>query len=130
MLFLMGATKKEMSMGDKRLAHYYKKIAGKNAIKPEGLGPTSNATAQHSLRVYYQVQVWKRNNKLNAEEWVWRKTMRGTLMPVAAVTPPVLQELLNIIKVSAKIIEPYFRFPHNFHNFYPIFVLFPPIDGT
>ena len=99
-LFLMGATKKEMSMDDKRLANYYKKIAGKNAIKPEGLGPTSDATAQHSLRVYYQVQVWKGNNELNAEEWGWRKTTRGILIPVAAMKPPALQELLKIIRCA------------------------------
>ena len=82
-------------MDDKRLANYYKKIAGKNAIKPEELGPTSDATAQHSLRVYYQVQVWKGNNELNAEEWGWRKTW-GTLMTVAAMKPPAPQELLKI----------------------------------
>ena len=31
---------------------YYSKLGGKSAVKPESLGPTSDATAKHSERVY------------------------------------------------------------------------------
>ena len=56
MLVICGATKREKSMND--LVNYYKKLEGKSAIKPELLGPTSDATQLHSLRVYLQVQAW------------------------------------------------------------------------
>ena len=58
MLVICGATKREKSMDDLRLVNYYKKLEGKSAIKPELLGPTSDATHLHSLRVYLQVQAW------------------------------------------------------------------------
>ena len=56
MLFITGATKKEKTMDEKRLANYYKNLEGKSAVKPESLGPTSDGTAKHSERVYHTVQ--------------------------------------------------------------------------
>ena len=53
---ITGATKKEKTMDEKRLANYYKKLGGKSAVKPESLGATSDATAKHSDRVYHAVQ--------------------------------------------------------------------------
>ena len=47
MLSITGATKKEKTMNEKRLADYYKKLGGKSAVKPESFGPTSDATAKH-----------------------------------------------------------------------------------
>ena len=58
MLSITGATKKEKTMDEKRLANYYKKYGGKSAVKPESLGTTSDATVIHSERVYHTVQSW------------------------------------------------------------------------
>ena len=46
MLSITGGTKKEKTMDEKRLTDYYKKLGGKSAVKPESLGPTSDATAK------------------------------------------------------------------------------------
>ena len=58
MLLVNGGTKRETTMNQLRTANYYNKLEGKSAVKPHLLGPTSDATAQHSLRVYLQVQTW------------------------------------------------------------------------
>ena len=56
MFSITEATKKEKTMDEKRFADYYKKLRGKSGVKPELLGPTSDATAKHLERVYYTVQ--------------------------------------------------------------------------
>ena len=61
MLSITGATKKE-KMDEKRLDDYYKKLGGKSAVKPESLGPISDATAKHSERAYHTVQSWCGND--------------------------------------------------------------------
>ena len=55
-------------MDEKRLADYYKKYRGKSADKPVSLGPTSDATVEHSERVYHTVQSWC-GNDLPPEQW-------------------------------------------------------------
>ena len=67
MLIITGASKREKTMDERRLAAYCKKLGGKSSIKPESLGPTSDSTAQHSLRVYHQVQSWL-GTELDPEE--------------------------------------------------------------
>ena len=62
MLSITGATKKEKTMDEKRLSDYYKKYGGKPAVKPESLGPTSDATVKHSERVCHTVQSWCGND--------------------------------------------------------------------
>ena len=62
MLSITGATKKEKTMDEKRLADCYKKLGGKSAVKPESLGPTSDATVKHSERVCHTVQSWCGND--------------------------------------------------------------------
>ena len=56
MLSTTGATRKEKAMDEKCLADHYKKLEGKSAVKPESLGPTSDASAKHSERFYHTVQ--------------------------------------------------------------------------
>ena len=53
MLSTSGTTKKEMTMDEKCIIDYYKKLGGKSALKFESLGSTSDATAKHSERVYH-----------------------------------------------------------------------------
>ena len=68
MLIISGASKREKTMDEKRFANYCKQLDGKSSIKPESPGPAPDSTAQHSLRVYHQIQLW-RGVELNAEEW-------------------------------------------------------------
>ena len=68
MLSITRATKKEKTMDEKHLANYYKKLGRKPAVKPESLGPTSDATAKHSERIDHTVQNSCRND-LPPEQW-------------------------------------------------------------
>ena len=45
-------------------------LGGKSAVKPESLGPTSDATGKHSERVYHTLQGWC-GNDLPPEQWGW-----------------------------------------------------------
>ena len=38
----------------------------------QSLPPSAAATKFHSLRVYFQVQMWRGNTSLNPCEWVWQ----------------------------------------------------------
>ena len=101
MLSITEATKKEKAMDEKRLADYYKKLGGKLAVKPESLGPTSDATAKHSERVYHTFQSWCRND-LPPKQWGW-KMSNGMCLPVQMTNPPTPHELLKIIRYDYKI---------------------------
>ena len=101
MLSIAGATKKEKTMDEKRLADYYKKLGGKSAVKPESLGPTSNGTAKYSKRVYHTVQSWC-GNDLPPKRWGWEMWNRMCL-PVQMTKSPAPHELLKIIRCGCKI---------------------------
>ena len=101
MLLVNGGTKRETTMNQLRTANYYNKLEGKSAVKPQILGTTSDATAQHSLRVYLQVQTWRERNK-DPLDWGWIVDA-GKLMPVKMILPPAPQELLKIIRCSCKV---------------------------
>ena len=96
MLSITGAIKKEKTMDEKRLADYYKKLGGKPAVKPESLGPTSDASAKHSERIYHILRSWCRND-LPPEKWRW-KMSNGMRLPVQMTKPPTPHELLKIIR--------------------------------
>ena len=101
MLDVTGATTKEKTMDEKRLATYYKKLGGKSAVKPKSLGPTSDATGKHSERVYHTVQGW-RGNDLPSEQWGW-EILNGIYIPVQMTKPPAPDELLKIIRCARKV---------------------------
>ena len=101
MLSITVSTKKEKTMDEKRFADYYKKLRGKSGVKPESLGPISDATAKHSERVYHTVQSWCRND-LPLEQWGW-KMSNGMCLPVQMTKPPAPHELLKIIRCGCKI---------------------------
>lgn len=62
--------------------------------------PTSAAARQHSLRTYYQVQLWYGVQK-NAEEWGWKMTNTG-LTPLTTLKDPAPQALLKFISCKCK----------------------------
>ena len=70
---IAGATKKDKSMEEKRLADYYKKLRGKSAVKPDSLRSTSDATAEHTVQNCCV-------NYLPPEQWRWK--INGMCLPV------------------------------------------------
>ncbi|KAJ8666634.1 hypothetical protein QAD02_008296 [Eretmocerus hayati] len=54
-----------------RFSHY-EKMLGSKSFSLKTLPPTQGTIEQHSLRVYYQVQKWLRND-LNPLEWGWER---------------------------------------------------------
>ena len=100
MLEISGASKGEESMDDFRFLNYNRIKKSKSPVKLQLLGPTSDATAQHSLRVYHQVQAWK-GRDLVPFEWGWTLNS-GKVMPVKMTLPPVPPELLKVIRCSCE----------------------------
>lgn len=64
------------------------------------LPPTSDAAAQHSYRVYLQIQEWK-GNPMEPCDWDWIKT-GSTLTPVFMTKSPAPPELLTLISCNCK----------------------------
>lgn len=64
------------------------------------LPPTSDAAAQHSYRVYLQVQQW-RGNEVDPTDWGWIR--KGDLLiPVCMTKDPAPPKLLSIISCYCK----------------------------
>ncbi|KAL8598844.1 hypothetical protein ACOMHN_015423 [Nucella lapillus] len=70
-------------------------------LKVHSLPPTSAAAKNHSLRVYYQVQEWLGNSKLNELDWGWKK-VDNRLVPVTTDLPPAPAHILSIIRCGCK----------------------------
>ena len=71
------------------------------AVKVKILPPTSSAPKFHSLRVYYQVQLWRGNKHLQPCDWGWIEA-DGVLTPVMRDIPPAPEILLQVIRCSCK----------------------------
>ena len=67
-------------------------------VEPQSLPPTIASARYHSLRVYYQVQLWK-GNELKPEEWGW-KLVDGQLRPKLSDLPPAPDDLLKTIRCN------------------------------
>ena len=77
-----------------------KSISPVDPADPQSLPPTSAAAKYHSLRVYYQVMVWKDcNHDLKPEDWEWY-THDGKLMPLQTDKPAAPSEILDVICCS------------------------------
>lgn len=70
-------------------------------VQVHTLPPTSAALRFHSLRVFYQIQVWKGSEELRPEDWGW-EVVSGMFMPVKTSLPPAPESLLNIIRCKCK----------------------------
>lgn len=93
-LYTEGSTK---SLNETRF-DLFQRTLSKNDFNLACLPPTDAAARQHSLRVYFQVQVWK-NNVLNPQQWGWKTTKHG-LLPNPTDQPAAPQELLNKISCT------------------------------
>ena len=100
---LYGAKKNCHSLNEYRY-NCFKKCTFKNSFKLENLPPTESATAQHSLRVYYQVQQRLRQ-KVHPVEWGWKDSQYG-LPPIQTNDPLVPDDVLRDIRcrIAAKIV--------------------------
>ena len=70
-------------------------------VSPESLLSTSAAASFHSLYVYHQVQVWRDQDDLDPELWVWA-VKRGTLAPVLTSKAPAPASLLKLFIRNCK----------------------------
>ncbi|KAJ8953877.1 hypothetical protein NQ318_019117 [Aromia moschata] len=83
--------------------HLYNKAMARQSpsalLDISSLPPTKAACAQHSLRVYLQVQEWL-GNRLPSTEWGW-KLVEGQLLPVKIALPPAPESLLSLLAGGA-----------------------------
>ena len=90
-----------MNLDELRYRKYSTKIVtNKGAIKPEDLGPTSDAASYHSLRAYYQVQIWIGNNSIDPLQWGFR--IKNNMLPIPMSKPPAPSELWKVIRCGGK----------------------------
>ena len=79
-----------------------KVVKSSKYVDAKDLLPTSASAKFHCLRVYYQVQEWRREaGHLDPEEWGWEITNR-LLMPVKTDMPPTPKDLLRIFKTGCE----------------------------
>ena len=73
-------------------------------IDPQRLPPTERAAYFHSLRVHFQIRVWKTLDKCieNPEDWGWKK-MNNMLLPVMTDKEAAPDNLLVIIRCKCKL---------------------------
>ena len=88
-----------------KLRYYiYSRTVAKQRItqnfKLHKLPPTSAAAAQHSYRVFHQVQQW-RGVDMDATKWGWKR-VGTTLSPITTLEQPAPDALLNLISCNCK----------------------------
>ena len=103
LLIVYGAKGDTTTLDKLHLIKFCEKPASSiKVVSPDSLPPTSAAASFHSLRVYHQVQVWRRQDDLDPELWGWA-VKSETLVPVftsKALAPASLLKLFrcNCIK--------------------------------
>ena len=102
LLLLVSGAKDEKTLDELRLFKFSQKIVTSTvAVQPESLGPTSNAASFHSLRVYFQIQVWLGRSDMNPLDWGW--VQKGDhLFPISMSKPAAPDGLLKVIRCSCK----------------------------
>ena len=97
-LVLYGNSQYE-TLNELRKFQYNLKVATpKNVVQARALPPTYNATAQHSFRVYHQVQSWLGRTK-DALQWGW-KLKNGKLWPITMTQPSAPDSLLRFVRCT------------------------------
>ncbi|KAG1650842.1 hypothetical protein GQR58_027696 [Nymphon striatum] len=92
----------EETLDQLRLQRFHQKVAtNKNAVQPETLPPTSAATKYHSLRVYYQVQVWKGVTNISPQGYGWT-VVDGKLIPFQCDLDVAPKMLLEVVRCNCK----------------------------
>ena len=78
-----------------------KVISSCSSVQVQSLPPTSDAAAFHSLRVFYQTQLWMGNTSLNPLDYGWQ-IVNEVLLPVKMTLPPAPEKLLQIVRCGCK----------------------------
>ena len=73
LLSTYNAPKKAETLDDLRFEFYKRRVkktlTSKTGFELRSLPPTSDSAKYHSYRVYYQVQLWHRNNLIEPTDW-------------------------------------------------------------
>ena len=97
---------KKVDLDEQRYLVYCKKLGAGNASKEKKvinlatIPPTSDSTRQHSLRTYYQVQVWRGEMK-DPSLYGWQR-VDGSLSPIPFTLDPAPATLMNVQKCACK----------------------------
>ncbi|VDH88713.1 Hypothetical predicted protein [Mytilus galloprovincialis] len=79
-----------------------KVVVGNVFVQVHTLPPTSDAAKLHSMRTFYQTQIWiGEGHDLDPNQWGWY-TSENKLMPVRCLLPPAPQKLLKVIRCNCK----------------------------
>ena len=94
-LYSGAGTAADASLDGLRYAVFKQKAASNlTQVLPTSLPPTKAACQQHSLRVYFQVQIWKQPSPLSDPTgWGWEVNDDKKLWPVYTDKPPAPDEL-------------------------------------
>jgi len=86
-----------------RYKSFTSKVITNSSVQVQTLPPTfTDAADQHSLRVFYQTQVWMGNRVLNSLDYGW-KHEKDRLVPVKVTLPPAPEKLLQKVRCVCKI---------------------------
>jgi len=94
----------EDSLGGLRCDKYMNTIATNMInVEPQRLSPTGRTAYFHSLRVHYQIRVWKTLDTCveNTVEWGWR--LNGMLLPIMTDKEPAPENILVVIRYKCKL---------------------------
>ena len=102
LLALYGAPKKITSFDELSYTRFLKpsRRSLQSQVNMASLSPTSSASREHSLHVYFQLQLWLQTPRLNAvgsisaHEWGW-EWKDGVIYPIGSRKPFVPDELLK-----------------------------------
>jgi hypothetical protein len=94
--------KQDSGIDNMRHNKFCEKVAKTTSfVQPCNLPPTAAATNYHSLRVYYQVQIWKGEYHHSAIDWGWKIT-DNEMISVMTDMPPAPHKLLKIVRCNCK----------------------------
>ena len=94
--------KSEDTLNKLRIQRFNQKVSTSTSyVQPESLPPTSSAAKYHSLRVYYQVQIWKGAKDLDPQAFGW-KAVKDKLLPVQCDMEVATKTLLEVVRCNCK----------------------------
>ena len=100
-LVLLLGGKRKKTLDELRLHKYHEKMSRQIQyfVKVEARGPTSDATQQHVLWIYRQIQEWRGDYALDPLKWGWQLTKQEIMLinMTKQVAPP-----LKIVKYGCK----------------------------
>ena len=80
----------------------YNKQSKTGVLRPESLPPTDRAAAQHSLRVYLQLQDWLvlKSMSQDPKEYSWYLTSGGAYEPIQTLDAIVPLSLIKLVSCN------------------------------